>query len=112
MVQRTRDHLLDGRNTDRFAVTLALDRHGLAVLFGDQVDAVVTDRGGESDLPARAAQAGGDVALKLHPLMPSIAVMPARGRSRRSNSAKSTPKMAPAKPNQTLRPMTPTMSPK
>src|SRR5580693_5823881 len=83
MVQRTRDHLLDGRNTDRFAVTLALDRHGLAVLFGDQVDAVVTDRRGESDLPARAAQAGGDVALKLHPLMPSIAVMPARGPSRR-----------------------------
>ena len=66
VMTRTRDHLLNGGDADRFTVTLALDRGILAVLLRDQVDAVVADGRGEADLPAGALHACGDVLFKLH----------------------------------------------
>ena len=68
MVERTRYHLLDGSDANRLTVSLALNRYILAVLLGDQVDAVVADDRSETHLPACPLQACGDVAFEFHPV--------------------------------------------
>src|ERR1700729_3543600 len=58
-------HLLNRRDADRLAESLALHRHRLAVLVADQVDAVVAARRGELHAPAGPLQASRDVVLEL-----------------------------------------------
>ncbi len=85
-MERTRNHLLDRGDANCLTVPLALDRHILAVLLGDQINSVVTDGWSEADLPACPLQACGDVVFEFHPVhgiyFPHAGIDPPSPRSR------------------------------
>jgi PPE-SVP subfamily C-terminal region len=86
VMERTRNHLLDRSDANRLTVPLALNRHILAILLGDQVNSVVTDGRSEADLPACPLQACGDVVFEFHPVhgiyFPHAGIDPHSPRSR------------------------------
>src|ERR1700722_7401625 len=61
----TGHHLLNSRDADGLAESLALHRHRFPVLVADQVDAVVAARRSELPPPAGPLQASRDVVLEL-----------------------------------------------